>query len=168
MEINPASLLSEDQKELAMFKQIALLMMVLVISGCAVRHDPDFSFTKIMDVPKFEKSQIFNRSEEWVALTFNSGKSVIQVKNNETGRIIGRGVITVQKNRMSAFESYKFTMIIDSKDGKSKVRFYNFTEVELGGSPSVDITGKLETKCNSMAYALKDHIENLAIETAEW
>lgn len=168
MEINPLSLLSEDQKELKMFKQIALLMMALVISGCAVRQDPDFSFTKIMDLPKFEKSQIFNRSEEWIALTFNSGKSVIQLKNSETGRIIGRGVVAVQKNRMSAFESYKYTMIIDSKDGKSKVRFYNFTGLELGESPSVDITAKLEAKCNSMAYKLKEHIENLAVETAEW
>ena len=151
-----------------MFKQIAVLLMVLVVSGCAVRPYADFSFTKVLDVPRFEKSQVFNRSEEWVALTFSSGKSVIQVKNKESGRIIGRGVLSAQKHRLAPIESFNFTMIIDAKNGKSKIKFMNFTDTEVFTAPGTDITEKLETLCNQMAYDLKAHIENLAVETAEW
>lgn len=151
-----------------MIKHLAVLLMVLAASGCATRYHPDFTFTKVMDVPKFEKSQIFNRSEEWVALTFNSGKSVIQLKNKESGRIIGRGMLSARKDIMSAAETFNFTMIIDSKDGKSKIRFLNFSNVDLGVSPSMGITGKLERLCNEMAHDLRTHINNLTVETASW
>lgn len=151
-----------------MFKRLAVLLTVLVVTGCATTPHPDYSFTKVLDVPKFEKTEIFDRSEEWVALTFNSAQSVIQVKNRESGRIIGRGVLSVQKRKMSPVETFNFTMIIDAKDGKSKIKFMNFTNTELYEAPSMDITGKIERLCTSMAYDLEAHIENLAVDTASW
>jgi len=151
-----------------MFKQLAVLLAVLVITGCAGRYQPEISYTKVLDVPKFEKSQVFNRSEEWIALSFNSGKSVIQVKNPETGRIIGRGVVSVSKGPLNSPEVYNFTMVIDAKDDKARIQFLNFTGVEHGLPPAKGMAGRIETQCMSMAYSLKDHIKKLSEDYADW
>ncbi len=126
-------------------KLFSILLSVLLLAGCAtgpeyaIIPESDRGYTAIIEVPDTSKEVLFNRASEWVAITYVSGKEVIQEKNPKTGRIIGRGISAakVDAGLTNVFVNAYYTLIVDIKESKARIQLGNYTWVEYGNSPQL-------------------------------
>ena len=94
-----------------------------------------YTYETVIQSPK-GKSQIFNSAMEWVALKYVSANDVIQLSNQETGKIICKGNFVIS----SAFNTgyIKHTLVIDIKEGRYKLRFSNLIVSGNGGNLALE------------------------------
>ena len=50
------------------------------------------SLQKVIEVPGFSQKQIYTRTLEWMTKTYVSANEVIQLKDPDHGKLIGRGI----------------------------------------------------------------------------
>ncbi|MBA4381814.1 MAG: hypothetical protein C0406_04540 [Sideroxydans sp.] len=86
----------------------------------------------IFEVSNVQKDDLFIRSKTWVSETFVSGKSVIDSAEKETGTIIAKGYIDRACEGMfdclaNGGNKVGFKLRIDTKDGKVRTTYTNFT-----------------------------------------
>ncbi len=70
------------------------------------------------------KEEIYNKLADWIAINYNDSKSVIQNKDINTGKIIGKGVVHFPFLFITPMCEY--TIIIDVKDKKYRVQYINY------------------------------------------
>lgn len=128
-------------------KRIALLLVIgLMLSGCATIKGPDITivenatYQEVIVSPGKSQQQLFEKSKQWLALTFVSSKKVIEYENITEGRIIGNGSSTVtytveglSAGKMVIPQDVLFTMIEDIKDGKVRLTINNVMLKNKGG-----------------------------------
>jgi hypothetical protein len=98
------------------------------------------SIGKTKEFPDLNKTELYNRSLSWVARTYNSANDVIQLKYPESGQIICKGLGSAAFD--FGFKRYfRYTMIIDIKDGKIRTRYENIQSEAVGqvAGPDMDI-----------------------------
>jgi len=86
-------------------------------------------FTEVVQVDSTtKKTVLYSNSLNWFAKTFKSANNVIQMKDAETGKVIGKGILSAAPKSMGVKGdgSTWATITITSKDGKYK---YEFTEI---------------------------------------
>lgn len=111
------------------FAVCALLSLSLI--GCAgIDTVPatDQSFAEIHDV-SMTKKEIYDRSLEWMARTFVDSKAVIELKDPDAGKIIGKGKSSINKSLlgMNVPVDLWFTMMIDAKDNHYRTTYEGMT-----------------------------------------
>lgn len=139
-------------------KKLIMVVMLLVVSGCAgLKTVPssELESEKVFQVPNMKKDEIFEKSKMWIAKNFKSAKAVIEYENKETGAIIGNGIVSGTTNGGLAPISAEFTMEVDIKDEKVRIKitnvhmtinspFYEMYRSELMPKIS-DLTSRLES-----------------------
>lgn len=98
-----------------------LLIMFLMI-GCASDQLITSDKKQIQNIYnlKMSKSQIYDKSLEWIIKTFVSPKSVIQLKDKISGKIIAKGVAKWS----GVYPTYVlYIMTIEAKDNKLRVTY---------------------------------------------
>ena len=106
-----------------------LLLGLLLVFNCAgyQRIPPEEAqLQRIYELQGMTKDVIFDRTLAWMAESFVSSKSVIQLKDKENGKIIGKGV--ARKTRMVE-HTCRYTMIIDIKDNRMRITYKNLTSL---------------------------------------
>jgi len=85
----------------------------------------DSSYQKVIDLPNQPKEVIFEKSKQWIALTFKSAKAVIEYDSKADGVIIGNGSMPrpVSSINIMGTDTITFTMREDIKDGKVRLTF---------------------------------------------
>ena len=73
---------------------------------------------------KYTKGKAFNKSLDWLAVTFKSSKAVIERKDRKNGRIIGNGIVKWRKMGLT-HQATSFSLIIDLKNYKARLSFVN-------------------------------------------
>jgi|WetSurMetagenome_2_1015567.scaffolds.fasta_scaffold92090_1 hypothetical protein len=102
------------------------------------------TYTGIVEVKGLTSQQIYLRATEWFAQTFVSGKSVIDLDDAVSGKIIGKGNLSfTYKNLMvtSPGGCVHFTITVLTKDGRYK---YIITNLEHEGVSNLPSAGMLE------------------------
>jgi hypothetical protein len=100
-----------------MAKKIATLFCILLsanLVGCAgleIVPVEQRSLQCIHEV-NMSKDQIFDKSLEWMAQTYVDSKEVIEIKDKENGKIIGKGLTRILINGISTLPC-RYTFIID-------------------------------------------------------
>lgn len=126
-------------------KLFSILFSMLLLAGCAIGPEyaiipeADRGYTAIIEVPDVSKEVLFNRASEWIAITYVSGKEVIQERNPKTGRIIGRCVTSAKVDDTGLIDVYwdsYYSLVVDIKDGKARIQLGNYKWVEHGNAPS--------------------------------
>lgn len=128
-----------------MRKLLLLLLFVPFIAQAgwlSQAENPEKPVEVIFEVPGVSKDDLFTRSKTWIAETFVSGKSVLDSAERESGTIIAKGYI---KKPCDGFlncmatgnNKIGFTMRIDTKDGKVRTTYSNFTVFHPGTTGSV-------------------------------
>lgn len=81
-----------------------------------------------VDTVEGNQNALFVKANEWVAKTFVSANSVIQMKDKEAGKIIAKGELIVYEEwGITTFPFYVgFTLSIDVKDGRYRTEFSDF------------------------------------------
>ena len=67
-------------------------------------------------------------SLEWMARTFFDNKEVIELKDKDNGKIIGKG-ITMFRGKIGWFSANipcRFTLLVEAKDNKYRTTYNNF------------------------------------------
>ncbi|MBQ4833689.1 DUF4468 domain-containing protein [Pseudoalteromonas sp. MMG010] len=104
------------------FYAIVLLSFLL---GCSSTSDTSIFNTEVKRVQTGSKSVLFNKSLDWAAKHYNDSKSVIEVKDPQRGRIIGRGIVQISSNLGMRIDYYSYTIQIDVKEDKARIKLSN-------------------------------------------
>jgi len=100
-----------------------MLISATVAVGCVsltpeeLRKKP---FVYVYDVT-LKKDLLFNKSLEWLAISYKSAKAVIELQDKPAGKIIGRGNSSVYYR----LDDRKFSYLIqiDVKDNRARIMF---------------------------------------------
>ena len=152
-----------------------MIIGVLLICGCATMQVPDTapvenaSYQEIILAPGQSKKQLFEKSKQWLALTFVSAKKVIEYENEAEGKIIGNGSSTITftvNNSMvgptTVPYSVGYSMIEDIKDGKARILISNIKLLNMYGSAYspiyVDGWQQLKPKLEALCISLRSFL----------
>ena len=163
-----------------MKKLILILMVGNFFMGCmppklAVPLTKEqMSHQIIFDTDK-SNDEVFDVSLEWMAKTFVSSKAVIEYKDKPSGKIIGKGYITMitEVPGMSVPIEYHFTLSIEVKENRFRLYFENFKtgtqKVPMMGiyQTEVKILNDLKVKLDELGNSLNEYI-NSANERGDW
>lgn len=86
-------------------------------------------YEKIIEVDSLSKETIYTKALEWFALKFTSSNDVIQFKDEESGKIIGKGSMKIEYYSREPILSFTITVWI--KEGRSKVVLTDFTYLDI-------------------------------------
>jgi len=108
---------------------VSIISLIAFASCASVPVAPieDRSMQKVHEVD-LTKSEIYDLSLEWMARTFFDNKEVIELKDKDNGKIIGKG-ITFFKGKIGWFSANipcRFTLIVEAKDNKYRTTYNNF------------------------------------------
>ena len=77
------------------------------------------TYTEINKIDSLNKSQLYSKTLEWFAYKFSSSNDVIQLKNEEKGKIIGKGNFGIKYYTRNP--NIKFTITVSLKNNKYKI-----------------------------------------------
>lgn len=109
---------------LGLFRAVFLGLFLAGCAGMEPAPIADRSLQKVHDID-LKKDEIYSRSLEWLAKTFTDSKAVIEMQDKDSGKIIGKGVITFTAGIVNI--PCRFTMSIEAKDGRYRTTYSNFT-----------------------------------------
>jgi hypothetical protein len=87
----------------------------------------DRSLQKVHDID-LTKNEIYDASLEWMAQTLSGPREVIELKDKDNGKIIGKG-ITSFRGKIGIGSTNvlcRFTLIVEAKDNKYRTTYNNF------------------------------------------
>ncbi len=108
----------------------AAVLSVIAFASCAsmpVAPMGERSEQKVHEVD-LAKNEIYDISLEWMARTFYDNKEVIEIKDKENGKIIGKGIVMF-KGKIGWFSAdipCRFTLTVEAKDNKYRTTYNNF------------------------------------------
>ncbi len=101
-----------------------LFAMFFILTSCYEEVKPEERNAQYIQDIKMPKKELYKKILEWMAKSYNSSKEVIQLQDEESGQIIGKG-ITSFVNVMVEIPC-EYTITIDIKDNKYRLTFDNF------------------------------------------
>lgn len=145
------------------------IALILLLAGCFPHNVKDpavYSVSQIVEIPDTKKAFIYGKVEEWFAINFYSGSDVVQVKNSQTGTIIGRGSSDVVMDFVT--RPYSFLLKVETKDNKIRFTAQDFYWVD----PRTPISRQsalvsIESQMKSTAESLSEFIKTEAI-ASDW
>lgn len=113
---------------------LLLFLSLTTLASCAQWAIPpespieERSLQKVHEI-KLSKNEIYDRALEWMAQTFVDSKAVIELKDKENGKIIGKGMssFNVDSGLILVPIPCRFTLILEAKDNKYRTTYDNFT-----------------------------------------
>ena len=130
-----------------MKKLLILLPLCIALLGCATTNQA--TTNTYQQVVESDKSQqeLFKLSNEWIAINFESAKSVIEYSDNESGKIMGHG----RMNAAAGSSHMLFDLTIEVKDNKSRI---TYTNIEMDFS---NLSGLARGVAESQGLTQKDY-----------
>lgn len=135
-----------------------MLVPLLLLPIFSIGQDSsEFNFT-LIDSAEISKPELFVFAKTWMANTFVSSKSVIEMEDKDAGIIIGNGVFTKRLNgafgNQLGLDVIFFTITINVKENKYRCILSNFTHKYIQQT-SAHISG--QTFATSMSNAFSSN-----------
>ena len=89
------------------------------------------ALVQIKECPGLSKQQIYSRALSWIARSYNSANDVIQLKDPDAGQIVCKGLGSARFD-VGFTRSFRYTLIVDVKEEKLRVRFENILSERVG------------------------------------
>lgn len=106
-------------------------------------------YEQISEVPGLSKTEIYGAAKKWLADIFKNSNAVIKSENESTGQIIGKGSTTVTHFRkgsmLGMILDLKFSVQIDCKDDKYRIRIYNLINERKYSLYNIDASTTIES-----------------------
>lgn len=176
--------------------KIGLFSLLFIISGSIYSQEyygmpTDEATGKIhyQQVEKTDgtKAELYRRAQKWLHTFFRNASSVIKRLDEENGTIEGRRqfkVTTVdKKGRVQEAGTIKYTFVIEIKEGKYRVRLFDFKEANNSGKPieswfedtdpkakeiHAQIFKQIDADVKKLIASLKKGMMPTEIKTEEW
>ena len=154
-----------------MYKYI-ITFSLLIIFGCAGSLqviETERKFQKTFDNLELNKSDIYIKSLQWLAKSFVDSKEVIEFQDENTGKIIGKGMSSVIFNPTLIAPiniNIQYTLTIEIKDNKARITYSNFYSEDVGGGQIMeDNYLKLEPKLEALSLNYQNYLMS---EEEDW
>lgn len=105
-----------------------ILLAITAVFVCNIQSQTLYSNVVTLDSTQ-TKSVLFSNALSWFALTFKSANDVIQMKDAETGKIIGKGIFEMTDNGGKSLPR-NITITISIKDSKYKYDFLLYKPIK--------------------------------------
>ena len=110
-------------------RKIFLTLIITLFIGCAgIALDniaeEELKVQEIIEVD-LTKNEIYSLSLQWMANTFVDSKEVVEVKDAESGRLIGKGITYFTSVVVEI--PCRYTITIEAKEGRARVTIDSFT-----------------------------------------
>ena len=129
-------------------------------------------YSSIVEVQELKAKELFIKSNEWIAQNFKSANDVIQFKDEETGKIIGKGNVSTHYKYLGVISDpvyADFTIEIAVKDGRYRCIISNIYVKDCGDlareKPITNIPQKVWLQIVS---GHNDNIKQLLISLEEY
>ncbi|HXX62234.1 MAG TPA: DUF4468 domain-containing protein, partial [Bacteroidota bacterium] len=114
------------------------LLAILTISAIGLREPQgtpksDLNHEFILGFPALQKQQLFDKIVHWVENNFRSRKTVFETEDPDVGLIVANGTTDIVAEGDSVRASLSFTMKVDVRDTKIRVRFVNLESMIVQG-----------------------------------
>ena len=110
-----------------MKKILTLNLALLLFFGCAVMMQTipseELVHQKVYELD-LSKKEIYQKSLEWLAKTFISSKEVIELKDEDSGKIIGKGI--TEFTNVIVKIPCRYTITIEAKENRYRITFDTF------------------------------------------
>jgi len=85
---------------------------------------------ELIDTVNASKNELYIKAAEWLANSFKSAKSVIEMQDKEAGKIVGKGTNDyISESLFNTITHHiNFTFTIDVRDSKYRIRITNFVD----------------------------------------
>lgn len=122
-------------------KRLAAFGLLLLISSAGLSAAPtepnDFQVQTIHGHLDLTAAEVYDRALDWTAKTFTDSKEVIELKDRDRGKIIGKGIVSVPV--YSKYPSdVRFTMTLEAKDGRCRATFGDYEALTTFGAKAID------------------------------
>jgi hypothetical protein len=120
-------------------KIIIIIIAGLILASCVTYKITPVEERQVQKIHEINlsKDKIYDASLEWMARTFNDSKAVIEIKDKENGKIVGKGV-TDSIDTMNNPLQCVYTMVIEIKDNKYRTTYNNFYTTFRGESVTTE------------------------------
>lgn len=153
-------------------KYICLIMIVLLF-GCynvpQIKKTEELQY--VYQIPNCSKNDIFDKANVWIAESFGSYKSVVEMKDRDTGIIVLNGLIDHNLG-LGSWIHCRYTMTIDIKDNKIRITFRNIRLRWKDGFERLPYETEYEqdkVRLKSISISLYDALSSKIIKkTDEW
>jgi hypothetical protein len=97
------------------------------------------------------KQELFSRAREWFAKAYKSSKSVIQMEDKESGKIVGKALMSIffKYGGMQPGGNINYTISVYLKDGKYKYEITDFYHTGISGNYPIPDGGTCENLMTS-------------------
>jgi hypothetical protein len=138
---------------------LALVILAAIISflGCVGMQvvPPEERVVQQVHEVDLTKDQIFSKCLEWMAQSFVDSKEVIELKDKENGKIIGKGVTDFMRAGVVSIPC-RFTMIVEIKDSKYRTTYKNFIGLYREQSVPLEHKGDIDQVKESLLVFDRD------------
>jgi hypothetical protein len=141
---------------------LAALIIALTISSFSSQSAEPVHFELISDI-QMGKGEIFDNSLLWLAENFRSSKDVVDLKDKDSGIIIGNGAVDI-KVGWGVYVPARFKLKIEVKDNKYRLSFKDVILVFDGEDKPIESANrrsmepKVIEKFNEMAISLQMYL----------
>ena len=105
-----------------------------LLLGCCASTDggkvttDQLNFQRVYEIKNIPSEEIFDRTVEWMAVTFVDSREVVELKDRERGKIIGNGMEEFKD--VVNIRECKFMITIEIKDNRFRITFSNYFWLE--------------------------------------
>lgn len=155
-----------------LFSCMCFAGFIFLFTGCAgMEIAPDHErVVQVVHETTLPKEAIFSGAQEWMALTFNDSKQVIEYKDIASGKIIGKGSIRYSPDIFLSIP-IRFTMVIEIKDGKYRATYSDY-ECALNCHPSYSTAKEyvdlIKQRISALDGNLFNYLEGKSKSGANW
>ncbi len=145
---------------------VFILPKVLLGQGLKIDEETG-KYTKqaTVEIDSMAKGQIFKKAVEWIALNYKSANDAIQLKDEETGRIILKGNFSTGLFMKQGW--IKHTLVLEFKDNKFRYTYSDFSYYSSGSGEMLfeksimsknKVLAETETNIDKSVFSLKEYI----------
>ena len=125
--------------------------------------------TYVYDFPEITKEDLFTKSKVWIAETFVSAEAVLTFEDLESGLLKGNGIGNVRQPGDPFNRGFKYSISIEVKDNKSRLKFGNVSAHRNGDVAGVDMKYKLYYDLMKEKFdVLAESYEKSIITVSDW
>ncbi len=150
----------------------AIVTCFAVLGGCISQEvvpKTDRMYRKIVTVSATNQ-ELYTKTLEWIARSFGSSDAVIQFKDPEQGKIIGKGIVSVTYT-IAPVDTF-FTLTIEFKDNRARFTFDNlYTKTDSPLLPSkmaLQNRGQMERFSIRAFVLIEDWKNYVSNNTGNW
>jgi hypothetical protein len=157
--------LNDTGKGLIMRRLLVLIIGLNVLLNCAgtlTTAPKDINYQRVIEVIG-GRDTLYAKSLQWLAKTYTDSKEVIEYKDKDAGKIIGRGATTVLYNPTGIAPIYlniRYAITIEVKDNKSRITFDQIYNPQSPAAPIwLDSWNRLQPKYKELVDNYAEYLE---------